>query len=137
MKFLRRRRFRHALSQVDYCVCSGAISLAERFIASVHVPLLCRVQSSILWQAITVWTDKRYICSPACMFHLHIQVLRVMNIFATLRDNNTRAGVLDYNGTRTSFSIRWRHNNLPVTARAWNAVDGEISRNLFMRNNRL
>ena len=40
------------------------------------------------------------------------------------------------NGTRKAFSSRHRHNNLPVTARAWNVVDGEISRNLFIRNNR-
>ena len=57
-----------------------------------------------------------------------------MDIFTTLRDKNTRADVSDYNGTRTAFSSRCIHNNLPVTTRAWNAVDGEISRNLFMRN---
>ena len=48
---------------------------------------------------------------------------------------NTRAGVLYYNGTCTAFSSRCKHNHLPVTACAWNTVDGEISRNLFMRNN--
>ena len=49
-------------------------------------------------------------------------------------ESHTRAGVWDYNGIRTTFSSRCIHKNLPVTARAWNAVDGEISRNLFIRN---
>ena len=33
---------------------TGAISLGEHFIASVHVPLLYRVKSAILWLATTV-----------------------------------------------------------------------------------
>ena len=39
---------------VDYCVRSGAISLDEHFIASVHEPLLCRVKLAILWLVTTV-----------------------------------------------------------------------------------
>ena len=57
-----------------------------------------------------------------------------MNIFTTLRDKSTHAVVSDYNWTCTAFSSRCRHDNQPVTARAWNTIDGEISRNLFMRN---
>ena len=130
------------LSRVGYCVCSGVNTSSPQCIYRYIYFAVTNVTPGIFkfpvsnrqfcgWLLferindvfITGWLFTSMSVSPARTYTYKSLV------------QYTRAGELDYNGIRTTFSRRCRHNNLPVTARAWNAVDGEISRNLFIRNN--